>query len=63
MLYLINYVDLKCVLGVCFHRDSIWLAALPLLTVSTSASWYKYVKRVTSELPFMALKTNINSWQ
>lgn len=44
----------------CFHSDTqgnIWQAFLYLfLAVSTTASWHKYVKRVATELPFMALR-------
>lgn len=36
---------------------------LSSLAVSTSTSWHKYVKRVVSELHFMALKININTWR
>lgn len=43
-------------------KGNIWLAFLYLLgAVSTTASWHKYVKRMAAELPFMALKININT--
>lgn len=46
---------------VCFYKGNIWQVFLYLLAVSTAASWHKYVKRVATELPFMALKININT--
>lgn len=41
---------------------NIWQASLYLLlAVSTAASWHKYVRGVATELPFIALKININT--
>lgn len=57
--YFINYVDLDAVIP----KGDIWRAFLLYLlrAVSTTASWHKYVKRVSTQLPFMALKINIDT--
>lgn len=56
--YFIHYVDLEAVIP----KGDIWRAFLYLLqAVSTAASWHKYVKRVATALPFMALKINIDT--
>lgn len=65
VIFFILCVDFERVNSVFFTvvpKGNIWQAFLYLLpAVSTTASWHKYVKRVASELPFMALKININT--
>lgn len=63
-------INANCVVSL-FQKDgqsvftgNIWHVFLYLLLgVCTTPSWHKYVKRVAAELPFMAVKINIHTWQ